>query len=356
MMKRWRLLLGVVLALTALAVLGALGSLRYYDRLMDAPLVGVPEEATIEVAPGATVRSVARELGARGWLAHPRLLELEARRQDVASRIRAGEYAVSVGESPRGLLARLVAGDTLRYRVTIVEGQRFRQALEIIRAHPKISVVQPGAVDQLTDAELIAMYDLPFPHPEGALFPDTYLFERGTTDVALVRQARDRLVATLGNLWSEFGDGSALDTPYEALVLASIVEKETGLAAERPAIAGVFMRRLAKGMLLQTDPTVIYGVGADFDGNLTRRHLETDTPYNTYTRAGLPPSPIALVGEAALRAALAPEDGDSLYFVAKGDGSHQFSRTYAEHRRAVRQYQLGRKPSRTPSTKESPAP
>lgn len=353
---RWRRVGLAGFTLLLVLVAGAVAGLRYHNAMMATPMRDIPAEATLDVPPGTTVRRISAELSARGWLPHARLFEFEARRQGVTAQIRAGEYAIPQSTSPRELLARLVAGDTLRYRITLVEGQRARDAIEAIRTHPKVRVVQPGAVTGMSDDELITMYALPFPHPEGALFPDTYVFERNTTDVALVEQARDRLTDTLAKLWSEHGEASSLNTPYEALILASIIEKETGLAAERPTIAGVFLRRLEKGMRLQTDPTVIYGIGTHFDGNLTRRHLETDTPYNTYTRPGLPPTPIALVGQAAIEAALQPAPGDALYFVAKGDGSHHFSRTYAEHQRAVRTYQLGDKSSKRAAIDEASAP
>jgi UPF0755 protein len=225
----------------------------------------------------------------------------------------------------------------IQYPLTLVEGRTFRQALAVIASDP-VLVADIGA---LTDEEIIARIGHPGVHPEGRLFPDTYLFPRGMGALDLVKRAYGRMEAVLAEEWDKRAPGLPFKDPYEALILASIVEKETGLAAERPEIAGVFVRRMQKGMRLQTDPTVIYGLGAAFDGNLRRVDLTTDTPYNTYTRGGLPPTPIALPGREAIHAVLHPAAGDSLYFVAKGDGSHAFSATLDEHNRAVRRYQLG---------------
>ena len=338
--KVWRWALGALIVTLTSAGLAGFLVWRSLENSLEQPFGPSAEGVMLEVPAGASARRVADSLKAKGLIASPRLFTWEARQSGLATRIKSGEYAIKPEESARELLQRLVAGDVVEYRLTIVEGVRVRDALEQIRSHPMISVVEPGPVASFSDQALVAMYALPFPHPEGALFPDTYLFPRGTTDVALVAQARDRLTRTLEAAWADRAADSPLKSPYEALILASIVEKETGLGRERARISGVFSRRLARGMRLQTDPTVIYGVGAAFDGNLTRTHLKTPTPYNTYVHSGLPPTPIALVGQAAIAAAVAPAPGDDLYFVARGDGSHAFSPTYAAHRKAVRKYQL----------------
>jgi UPF0755 protein len=221
--------------------------------------------------------------------------------------------------------------------LTLVEGLTFRQALAAMFADPVLG----GDLSRLSGEEIMDCLGRPGEHPEGRLFPDTYRYVRGSSALDLVRRAYARMETVLAEEWERRAEGLPLGTPYEALILASIVEKETGLAAERPQIAGVFVRRLQQGMKLQSDPTVVYGMGAAFDGDIRRSDLGADTPYNTYIHAGLPPTPIALPGREAIRAVLHPAPGDSLYFVAKGDGSHAFSATLEEHNRAVRQYQLG---------------
>ena len=243
---------------------------------------------------------------------------------------------IGPGVTPAELLDTLVRGDVRQYSFTIVEGWTYRELLRAIADHEALEVTTayedwPGVLEAL-EAE--------FDSPEGLFLPETYRFPRGTTDVDLLKQAYSLMQSALAEEWEGRASGLPLATPYEALTLASIIEKETALASERPLIAGVFVRRLEKRMRLQTDPTVIFGLGESFDGNLTRSHLRTDTPYNTYTRRGLPPGPIALPGRAAINAALNPAPGETLYFVATGlgDGSHKFSVTNAEHEAAVAEY------------------
>ncbi len=233
------------------------------------------------------------------------------------------------------MLDRIVAGRVIQYPLTIVEGWTFRQLRQALAAHPQLTQTLAG----LSDAEIMARLGRPGAHPEGWFLPDTYHFPKGFTDEAFLRRALTAMEQRLTQVWERRAPDTPLNDPYQALVLASIIEKETGVAAERAEIAGVFARRLRLGMRLQTDPTVIYGLGEAFDGNLRRRDLEADTPYNTYTRPGLPPTPIALPGLAALEAAAQPAAGDALYFVADGQGGHVFSRTLEEHHRAVRRYQ-----------------
>jgi len=333
----------LIATLTVVVTSAALGFFAYrsYRDIASAPLAHLSTPVDVDVPRGASVRHVARRLEAEGVLAHPVVFVAEARRLGLATRIQAGEYEVRPTDTLVTLLERLAAGDTKRYSLTIVEGHTFVEALRRIRAHPKIAPIalQDGVL--ASPEAIVSIYALPFAHPEGSIYPDTYEFTKGTTDRDIVARARDRLVETLQSVWAQRAEDLPLDRPYDALVLASIVEKETAVADERPRIAGVFVRRLRRGMKLQTDPTVIYGLGERFDGDLRRRDLEADTPYNTYTRTGLPPTPIALVGREAIFAAVRPADGEALYFVARGDGTHAFSASYAEHVRAVRKYQLG---------------
>jgi UPF0755 protein len=258
----------------------------------------------------------------RTWLRH-------AQREGLATRIKAGEYRLQPGTSPALLLAQFVAGDVILHALTLPEGWTFRQALAAIHASATVESELRG----LKDATILARLGLREAHPEGLFFPDTYRFPRGTTDRELLRQAHARLERELASAWNSRAGELPLESPYQALILASLVEKETGAADERPLIAGVFVNRLRRGMRLQTDPSVIYGLGDKFDGNLRKRDLEADTPYNTYTRAGLPPTPIALVGREALAAALHPAPTDALYFVAtgRGDGRHFFAPTLEAH-------------------------
>jgi UPF0755 protein len=259
--------------------------------------------------------------------------------EGVIARLQVGEYAVGHGLTPIALLHKLEAGKVIQHRFTIVEGWSFREL--------RLALAKETALTQsiagLPDEEVMRLVGAGGLHPEGQFLPETYHFTKGVSDVELLKRAHRALRQALAAEWEAREADLPLRTEYEALTLASIIEKETGVAAERAQIAGVFVRRLRLGMKLQTDPTVIYGLGTSFDGNLTRRHLQDATPYNTYSIFGLPPTPIALPGRDAIRAALHPADGDALYFVARGDGSHVFSATLTEHNRAVARYQLRRR-------------
>ena len=319
------------------AVLIAAGAGAWYMQQQLTSAITVPEGgATVLIEPGTPFARAVRNLAEQGIIEDPRWLSWYGRLTGDAARLRAGEYFIESGIDQKQLLQKLVSGDVRLYSFTIVEGWTFRELLLAMQEQPAIvsTLVAEDAAKLLDD--LGAEYD----HPEGLFLPETYRFPRGTKDVELLRQAHELLLEVLTDAWTARAVGLPLSTPYEALTLASIIEKETALASERPRIAGVFVRRLQQGMRLQTDPTVIYGLGDAFDGNLTRRHLRSDTPYNTYTRGGLPPTPIALPGEAAIRAAVTPADGREIYFVATGlgDGSHKFSETKAEHDAAVREY------------------
>lgn len=303
-------------------------------RILESPM-SIPESgAWLNVPPGTPLTRVANGLGERGILEAPRLLSIYGRLSGEATRIHAGEYLIQNDTTPRQLLEQLVSGEVFLHQITVVDGWRFQELLGALREHEAVDSTGLDA-----DAVMAAL-GKSGTHPEGQFFPDTYRFPRDTPALDILRQAHEALEEQLALAWAGYRATSVLQSPYEALILASIIEKETGLAEERQRIAGVFHRRLERGMRLQTDPTVIYGLGADFDGNLRRSDLERDTPYNTYTRAGLPPTPIALPGRAALVAAVDPEPGSELYFVAtgRGDGSHYFSTTLEEHNAAVARY------------------
>jgi UPF0755 protein len=319
------------IALIAGAVVG-LAALGW--RELNSPLA-IPAEGTlVQVASGASLRRVTIDLAERGMLDNPWLLAGYGGATDEARRIQAGEYQLSPGTTPLSLLAKLVDGDVYLHQVTIIEGSRFAEVVAAVRAHPAIAA---GSLD--ADAIMTAL-GAPGVHPEGQFFPDTYRFARGTADIDVLRVAHEALAARLDAAWRSRSGDLAIDNEYEALILASIIEKETALASERRQIAGVFHERLRRNMRLQTDPTVIYGLGDAYDGNLRRQDLERDTPYNTYTRPGLPPTPIALPGSESLAAAVRPQITGALFFVATGagDGSHYFSKTLTEHNAAVRRY------------------
>ena len=323
----------VVAALTAVAGATALGIAMAW-RVLNAPLAIPTESVWLEVAAGTSLRRVTLDLAERQLLDQPWLLAAYGRLTGEATRIRAGEYELARGITPVSLLATLVSGQVYLHELTIVEGTRFTDLLAALRAHPAVTA------SALDGAGIMAALGEPGVHPEGQFFPDTYKFPKGITDVELLRLAHVALVERLDAAWQRRSPDGLLQTPYEALILASIIEKETALPTERRLIAGVFHQRLRRNMRLQTDPTVIYGLGDAFDGDLRRQDLERDSPYNTYTRNGLPPTPIALPGAGSLEAAVTPEISEAVYFVAtgRGDGSHYFSATLEEHERAVRDY------------------
>jgi UPF0755 protein len=280
---------------------------------------------------------VARELRDAGVIAHPLALTALARWRGVDRTIKAGSYEIEQGITLPRLLAKLTQGDVMQAGVTLPEGITFAEMKRTLAATREL---QPTLLD-LPDDALLARLGVDAASPEGLFFPDTYFFAVGSTDAALLGRAHRMLSERLDAGWNKRAPGLPFASPYEALILASIVEKETGRPADRPLIASVFVNRLKRGMRLQTDPTVIYGIGAKFDGNLRKRDLETDTPYNTYTRDGLPPTPIALPSQASLDAVLNPPETPYLYFVARGDGSSEFSASLADHNRAVSKYQKG---------------
>ncbi|MBT3012893.1 MAG: endolytic transglycosylase MltG [Candidatus Thiodiazotropha sp. (ex Lucina pensylvanica)] len=309
-----------------------------YDGFVNKSL-NLPEEGVNYILhPGMTVRSLAEDLQQRGMLEKPILLRFIARWQGQASKLKAGEYYLPAGTTPPKLLEILSSSQVVQYALTIIEGWTFDQLMAAIRRDP----VLEHSLKEVTNDQVMQHLGLDDLHPEGRFYPDTYHFPRGTTDAAFLKRSYKRMESVLEQAWQQRKKQLPLKSPYEALILASIIERETGIPEERGKIAGVFIRRLKRGMLLQTDPTVIYGMGESYNGNIRKRDLTRDTPYNTYLHKGLTPTPIAMPSGAAIRAALNPEEGNSLYFVATGDGGHYFSSTLEEHNKAVRKYQLKR--------------
>jgi UPF0755 protein len=296
---------------------------------LDAPLV-------YDIPQGMTLGTLSNDLYRRGVISNALYFTWMVRLQGKAGAIQAGEYELKPGSTPREIAWQIINGLVIRHELTIVEGWNIYQVLDAVRANRHLV----HTIEDIDHSSIMSALGLDEPHPEGLFFPDTSHFTKGMTDRDFMVRAYRAMKLRLEQEWAQREEGLPLSTPYEALILASIIEKETAVAGERRQIAGVFTRRLMKGMLLQTDPTVIYGIGRNFNGNITRRDLRTDTPYNTYTRKGLPPTPIAMPGADSIHAALHPGDGESLYFVAKGDGSHYFSSSLEEHNRAVVKYQL----------------
>jgi UPF0755 protein len=308
-----------------------------YTGFADAPVAGIERDASLVVERGDSFAGVLGKLHALG-VEPERDLEwrLLARQMGVAGRLQVGEYALEPGITPRQLLQRMHDGKVVRHRFTIVEGWNLRELrAALARAEPLVQ--EAASMDDAALAEALGHAGM---HLEGRFLPETYLYTRGDSDLDLLQRAWAAMETTLDAAWESRLPGLPLKDKEEALVLASIIEKETGVAEERPQIAGVFVRRLELGMKLQTDPTVIYGMGERYTGNIRRTDLDTDTPYNTYTRTGLPPTPIAMPGAHAVHAATHPAPGDTLYFVAVGDGSgrHVFTRSLREHQAAVREY------------------
>ena len=324
-----------VVALAIFIVAGVF-AWRDYSQFAEMPLT-LPAATTIDVPMGTQLPGILRELEHQGAGTGQALYwRLLARQMGVAGKLHAGEYALDVGITPRALLAKMAAGEVIQHHFTIVEGWTFAQLRDAL-AHVAGLKQTLGKSDDASIMRTLGTTDTP---AEGQFLPETYNYVKGMDDVDILRRAHKALVDALDKQWNSRAADLPLQSAYQALILASIVEKETARVDERPMIAGLFLHRLKIGMRLQTDPTVIYGLGAAFDGNLRRADLDTDTPFNTYTREGLPPTPIALPGAAALSAVLHPAVTDALYFVARGDGSHEFSPTLEAHNRAVAKYQL----------------
>lgn len=326
------LLLLMVLAVVAAAVIGW----NDYHRFSVAPLNVTTRNESIDVGRGTSFKGIVAELHQHGFsTANPWYWRLLAEQMHVAGRLHAGEYLLEPGITPRQLLANMAAGKVLQRDFTIVDGWTFAQLRQAL-AHAEKLTHDSATLD---DATIMQKIGAAGEAPEGRFLPETYAYVKGDGDLDILRRAHLAMVKTLAALWPGRAKDLPLATPYDALILASIVEKETGRADERAKIAGVFVRRLQDHMLLQTDPSVIYGMGASYTGNIHKSDLTTDTPYNTYTRPGLPPTPIALPGKPAIEAALHPAPGDALYFVARGDGTHAFASSLAEQNRNVDCYQ-----------------
>lgn len=312
-------------------------AVRWYVEARPLPLA--TEKVEVRIAPGATVRAIGQAAAAAGIGINVMAFELLARATGSAGKLRAGRFTIERGITLSGLLSKFRDGDVVLERLTIAEGLSFREMRAVLAAAPELRKEAAG----LSSEALLKAVGATESHPEGLFAPETYLFDPGTSDLDLLRQAYKAQARVLQQAWTERAPGLPYKSPYEALIMASIIEKETGVPSERALIAGVFINRLKAGMLLQTDPTVIYGLGENFDGNLRKRDLLKDGPYNSYTRAGLPPTPIALPGKASIQAALKPADTNALYFVARGDGTSHFSPNLAEHSRAVDKYQRSAK-------------
>ena len=338
-MRRW---LKTFLFGTALLI-AALGAGAYLWWTQPLQPSGAVLDLTVE--PGTTPRGVAQAVVDAGVKTSVDALFVSFRLSGKARLIKAGSYEISHSTTPQSLLLMLIRGEESLKTVTLVEGWNFRQ---LRQALAKAEQLQPDSLN-LTESEIMARLGRAAQHPEGRFYPDTYTYAKGASDLAVLRRALTSMDKHLAKAWQARAATTPLKSADEALILASIVEKETGKAADRPLISGVFTNRLRIGMMLQTDPSVIYGLGTDFDGNLRRSDLRADTPYNTYTRTGLPPTPIAMPGQAALTAAVNPAATTALYFVAKGDGSSHFSSNLPDHNRAVNRYQRGLEVMDTPA-------
>ena len=328
------------LSLAGFAILAVAGAFWFdMERMLASPVYLANDPVQFDIAKGTSFNAIAQALARAGIVDAPLYLRIDARRRHIAARMQAGEYLLPSGLTPRQILDKFARGEVRHYSITFVEGLKFREMCARLTAHPELIHTVAGQ----SDAEILSRLPAPESQPEGLFFPDTYHFTAGAEDIEVLRRAYVRMHEVLDREWLSRAADLPFDSPYQALILASIVEKETGLAEERPRVAGVLIRRLRQGMRLQTDPTVIYGLGDAFDGDLRSADLVKDSPYNTYQRAGLPPTPIAMPGAAAIAAALHPEQGDALYFVAKGDGSHYFSASLDEHLRAVARFQVQRR-------------
>ncbi|HEY3643991.1 MAG TPA: endolytic transglycosylase MltG [Gammaproteobacteria bacterium] len=324
------------IAIIVLVAAVATGAWQYW-RWVKQPLPIGAQAVDVEVMPGESLHHVAQEFADKGILVHAWDLVTYARLHEASHGLRAGEYSIEPGTTVAGLLDLLRSGKVVMHSLTLVEGWNITEVMAAVEQDPNLKHTLTG---HLTPALLAHALDLDAVSPEGMLMPDTYQFPRGTSDVAFLKRAHEAEQQELEKQWADRAPDLPYSKPYEALIMASIVEKETGQPLERGKIAGVFVRRLQKGMKLQTDPSVIYGLGEAYDGDITLKDLRTDTPYNTYTRYGLTPTPICMPGRAALAAALHPEAGNALYFVARGDGTHQFSATLKQQNEAVAKYQL----------------
>ncbi|GKT11197.1 MAG: UPF0755 protein [Thiomicrorhabdus sp.] len=341
----------VISLLLVLSILGFVGFMWQFNQFLNAPISTALEGKVVKIQVGSSANRIARQLHKEGFLSSPKWFVWYLRYQKQHHLIKAGEIRIDPQWSVKTLVAKLIKGQTVQYPVTLIAGQTVQQALKSIHALPKIRKTLD--IEKITELQALLGFDkkvtgsdyakYPYASIEGWLLPETYHYQSGDSDKQVILRAYQALQAELDAAWQNREKGLPLKTPYEALILASIVEKETGFAAERAKIAGVFMRRLQKRMRLQTDPTVIYGIGQSYDGNIRKRDLLTKTTYNTYRINGLPPTPIALPSREAIQAVMHPEKTKALYFVAKGGGEHHFSNTLIEHNKAVRKYLLNKR-------------
>lgn len=322
------------LAIVLLAALVSAGTLLVVRQYLATPLTLPDEPVVVDIEPGLSLQQLANQLAAEGYLSWPQALVMWARWHGFDRQLRSGEYALTADLTPRTLMHLLMSGRVVQYAVTLVEGWTVRQALENLWQRDNII----ATLRDQPDAAIHAALDTSLPALEGSLFPDTYFYTKGTTDIAILRRASQRLQQVLAEEWQQRAAGLPYESAWQALIMASIIERESGFQAEKQDIAGVFVRRLQAGMRLQSDPTVIYGMGSRYDGVIYRSDLNTTTAYNTYRINGLPPTPIALAGRDSIHASLQPRAGTALYFVSRGDGSHQFSDTLEEHNAAVQRY------------------
>jgi UPF0755 protein len=332
-------LLRLLILLVVLALASVAWVYSKFQQFSYAHITLPQDEVVFSITPGMSLGQLARELHAQHIIEHPRFFIQLGRHLQAARKLKTGEYTITPELTPRSLLGLFSEGKVVQYMLTLIEGQTFAELRGRIEEHPVLEQTLQG----LDAAAVMEKLGHAGEHPEGRFLADTYYFPRHTTDLDFLRRAYNAMQQTLQTAWEARDEGLPLANAYEALILASIVEKETGVAEERPQIAGVFVRRLRLGMKLQTDPTVIYGMGENFDGNIRRSDLTRDTPYNTYTRDGLPPTPIAMPGRAVINAVMHPAEGAALYFVASGGGRHYFSDSLREHNLAVDKFQRGRK-------------
>jgi UPF0755 protein len=325
----------MIVVFVALVAVLAYGAMRWVDEDFVKPGPS-SSPVRVRVAQGSSVRGVLNQLAVQGALRDAKRTELYLRLHGRKLNIKAGDYEIPAGSSPAEIAKLLEEGKVLLEQLTIVEGSTFADLRKALERHRGVVSTLRGK----SDADVMIAIGHGGEHPEGRFFPDTYRFAGSTTDVELLKLAYTQMDQLLKNAWAQRQENLPVRTPYEALILASIVEKETGLASERPMIAGVFTARLRRGMRLQSDPTIIYGIGAKYDGDIRDKDLTTDTPYNTYTRPGLPPTPIALPGKESVLAAVQPQDTGAIFFVAtgEGNGAHYFSKTLEEHNAAVQRY------------------
>lgn len=324
-----------VLFMVFACVISALCLWQLKEQHLDTPL-SLEEDLQYQIEYGSSLSQVLHKLAQQDVISNPYYLLFEARWLNKARLIKAGEYNIKPGTTPRQLLEQFINGKEVQYSMTLIEGWNYRQVFAAIRENPDLTHI----LESLSTEEVMIKVGLEGTHPEGQFYPDTYYFPKGTTDIEFLIRANRRLQTVLNEEWENKSEPLPYTSPYQALIMASIIEKETAVADERDEIAGVFVRRLNTNMKLQTDPTVIYAIGEKFDGDIRKKDLSIDSPYNTYVYPGLPPTPIAIASRAAIHAALHPKDGKALYFVSMGNGKHYFSETLDEHNRAVRKYIL----------------